>query len=627
LALLDRITAPPTLHALDRHELPVLAEEIRDLVIETVSKTGGHLSSNLGVIELTVALHYVFDVGRDVIVWDVGDQAYTHKILTGRKEDFATLRQEGGLSGYTRRAESECDRFDTGHASTAVSAATGFALSRDRLGDKHSVIAVVGDGGLTGGMTYEALDHAGGLSTPLLVVFNDNGMSIGPSVGAITRSVVRMVTGERYSRFQDHLENFISGLPRVGPDLLRTKRRLESLAKGMVPGGAFFEELGFRYIGPLDGHDTDVLVDALGNLKTSMTAPTVLHVRTTKGRGYAPAEEHPATFHCVGPFDLASGEKPVKPPRPYLDRFGEAMVKLARKNPRVCAVSAAMIEDTGLSPFAEAFPERTFDVAIAVEHAVTFAAGLAASGMRPVCAVGSTFLQRAYDQILHDVARQDLPVVFAVNMAGFVVGESDAHQGLYDLTYLRTIPGMTVLAPADEFELAEMLKWAITQDSPVAIRYPDGPAEGERITDSPVEMGKAAVLRDGNDVALWAVGCTVSRCVEVAKRLSESGVDATVVNARFVAPLDHALLSDHAERIGRIVTVEENVLAGGFGSAVLEAITEMGLRAEIACIAAPNDHYDVRSAETARERCGLDVDGIVERMTRFVRGESMEIGK
>jgi 1-deoxy-D-xylulose-5-phosphate synthase len=611
--MLESIDSPADLKRLSRAELGLLAEEIRALIIQTVSRTGGHLASNLGTVELTLALHTVFDSPRDQIVWDVGHQAYTHKILTGRRERFPTLRQEHGISGFTQRAESRYDPFGAGHSSTAISAALGLAEGRDRRGQSFKVVAVVGDGALTAGLAWEGLNQAGGLKRDLLVVLNDNTMSISPNVGAVSAYLNRVLTGRWAVRIRRETQKLLSQIPRLGRRVVDLARRAEEMAKGLITPGLLFEELGFTYVGPIDGHNLDHLLDTLENV-SRLAGPVLLHVVTVKGKGYAPAEGDAVAWHGAAPFEVETGVfKRKAGPLSYTDAFAHALIRLAEEDERVVAVTAAMADGTGLAKFRRAYPDRCYDVGIAEQHAVVFAAGLAAQGLLPVVAIYSTFLQRGYDQIIHDVCLQDLPVVFALDRAGIVGDDGATHQGLYDLAFLRTVPNITLLAPRDENDLQHCLKTALAGRGPCAIRYPRGPGLGVPI-DQELQvfpLGVAEPLRDGTDVALVALGSMVGPALGAAERLAARGVSAAVVNARFAKPLDGDLLEDLARRTGRLVTIEEHALAGGFGSAVLELLQDRGLtRVHVKRLGIPDLLVEQATPFAVRARFGLSVEGI-----------------
>ncbi|MGQ9497875.1 MAG: 1-deoxy-D-xylulose-5-phosphate synthase [Desulfotomaculales bacterium] len=611
--ILERINSPQDLKALPFRELEKLAAEIRELVIRTVSQTGGHLAPNLGVVELTLALHRVFDAPEDKIIWDVGHQCYVHKIITGRRDRLETLRQFEGLSGFPCRNESPYDAFGTGHSSTAISAALGMAVARDLSGRNFSVVAVVGDGALTAGMAFEALNHAGHLQIPLVVVLNDNEMSIAKNVGALAGYLARIRSDPRYFRSKEEFESLVGRIPAVGPKMVKLAERLRDSLKYLVVPGMFFEELGFTYLGPIDGHHLGVMTTVLEQAKM-MKNPVLVHVITRKGMGYEPAEKNPDVYHGIGPFDVVTG-KPKKDGRlTYTEVFGQTLVQLAADNPRVVAITAAMPAGTGLVAFSRTYPDRFFDVGIAEQHAVTFAAGLATEGYKPVVAIYSTFLQRAFDQVLHDVCLQKLPVVFALDRGGIVGDDGATHQGLFDLAYLRIIPNIVVMAPKDENELRHMLKTALDFDGPIAFRYPRGTGTGcpieQEIRSLPI--GVAEVLRDGEDIAVLAVGNTVSTALEAAQELGKRGISAAVINARFVKPLDEACIVSYATRTRKVITLEENVLAGGFGSAVLELLNDRGLGdVKLARLGIPDVFVEHGTPEILRAKYGLTAAGVV----------------
>ncbi len=578
--LLDTINNPQELKKLPPEFLPQLAQEIREKIIATVAKTGGHLAPSLGVVELSIALHYVFDCPRDKIVWDVGHQAYTHKLLTGRQDRFHTLRQHGGLSGFPKRCESQYDAFDTGHSSTSISAALGIASARCLKRERHKVIAVIGDGSMTAGIAFEGLNNAGDLNKDLIVVLNDNGMSIAPNVGALSSFFSRKLTRPTMVFLKKQVENLLRSFPAIGEDLLAWAKRSEESFKAFFTPGMLFEALKFTYLGPVNGHRLDHLIETFNNVK-NLRGPILVHVLTTKGKGYQPAETDPTGFHGLGKFDPDTGEpkKSVNEVPSYTEVFGDTLVRLARENPKVVAITAAMPDGTGLVDFRKEFPTRFFDVGICEQHAVTFAGGLASEGMRPVAAMYSTFLQRAYDQVLHDVCLQNLPVVFALDRAGVVGEDGETHQGLFDLSFLRHLPNLVMMAPKDENELRDMLFTAVEHPGPVALRYPRGRGVGVAFSStlSKVPIGKAEVLREGEDLLILALGASVYPALEAAQELDKQGYSATVVNARFVKPLDEQLILTLAAKHGRVLTVEENVVAGGFGSAVLELLADQGL--------------------------------------------------
>jgi 1-deoxy-D-xylulose-5-phosphate synthase len=614
--LLARIQDPSQIRGMSISELKVLAEELRREIVATVARNGGHLASSLGVVELTIALHWVFDTPRDLIVWDVGHQSYAHKLLTGRREAFHTLRKLGGLSGFPKRQESPYDTFGVGHSSTSISAALGMAEALSRQGRRQKVIAVIGDGSLTAGMAFEALNHLGTMDRDLIVILNDNEMSISSNVGALSSYLNRILTGQLFTRLRDDMKGFIRTLPGVGEPVSRIVKKWEEFAKGMITPGILFEELGLKYVGPLDGHRLRLLIETLRNVK-QLPGPILVHVVTKKGKGYMPAEQEPTKFHGIGPFDQATGKPLHKESRPsYTSVFGRALVQLAAEDARVVAITAAMPQGTGLEEFARLYPERFYDVGIAEQHAVTMAAGFATQGMRPVVAIYSTFLQRAYDQVVHDVCLQGLPVAFALDRGGIVGEDGPTHHGLFDLSYLRHIPNMVLMAPKDEAELQRMLATALSIDGPSAVRYPRGPGLGVELCKGPIQplpVGQCEVLREGDDVLILAVGACVQPSVEAAMILEEHGMQATVVNARFVKPLDQDGIMPLVLKIGKVITVEENVLAGGFGSAVLEMIhdADSGSRqVEVRRIGIQDLFVEHGTQEELRVRHGLDARSI-----------------
>lgn len=622
---LEKIQSPADLRALSRAELVELAAECRERIIATTSETGGHLAPNLGAVELTIALHRTLNCPQDVLIWDVGHQSYTHKLLTGRQAQFASIRQTGGLSGFPRRAESPYDAFGTGHGSTSISAALGFAKARDIRGGDERIVAVIGDGALAGGLALEALNQAGAVKADLLVVLNDNEMSISRSVGGMSAYLAKIRAGivePAVRRTRQEAARMLRRL-HLGEAMLGVADRLRDSLKQLVVPGMLFEEFGFTYLGPIDGHDLNALIDVLENA-LKLRGPVLLHVHTRKGRGYAPAEEDPARFHGTRPFNVLNGqsEGPEGPPT-YSDVFGAALCELAQDDPRVVAISAAMLDATGLTDFRRQFPDRCFDVGMTEEHAVTFAAGLAAAGMRPVVAIYSTFLQRAYDQILHDVALQRLPVVFAMDRAGLVGDDGPTHHGVFDLAFMRQPPGMVVMAPRHEAELRDMLKTALSLDGPASVRYPRGAGEGAAV-DGPMsvlQVGKAEVLREGNDVAVLAVGAQVRAALDAAERLDRQGIGVTVVNARFVKPLDGELVLDLAARVGRLVTVEEGCVTGGFGAAVCEVLADAGVHAvTVRRLGIPDEFVSHGWTEELRARCGIDAAGIERACVEVHRG-------
>ena len=618
---LDRNDPLDTLKNLPAEELPRLAEELRGRIIRTVAATGGHLASSLGVIELTIALHRVLDSPEDKIVWDVGHQAYAHKLLTGRAPRFHTLRQLDGISGFPKRAESPHDCFDVGHSGTSISAALGMAAARDAAGGDEKIVAVIGDGSLTGGMAFEALNHAGHLKSNLIVILNDNEMSISPNVGALSAFLSRTMTSDLFRKARRETEQLLGHLPRFGKELIDLVHRAEHSLKGFLTPGMLFEAFGFDYIGPIDGHRLDDLVETLGNA-TRIEGPVLIHVMTKKGKGYAPAENEPARFHGVGPFDPATGasRETKGGAASYTGVFGRTLIELAEGDPRVVAITAAMPEGTGLHAFAEHYPSRFFDVGIAEQHAVTFAAGMATRGLRPVVAIYSTFMQRAYDSLIHDVCLQNLPVLFALDRGGLVGADGPTHHGAFDLSFLRPIPNLTVMTPRDEHELRRALVTALAHNGPFAVRYPRGAGEGVDLG-RPVEtfaIGSGELLRDGKDGVICAVGVGVPTALAAAVQLASEGIELAVVDARFVKPLDADLLCGEAVRTGRVVTLEENALAGGFGTAVMECLSERGIAVPVLRLGLPDHFIEQGSQAELRSRCGLDVAGVTQKVRGFL---------
>ncbi len=613
-SILDHVNGPADIKGLNLNELKILADELRARIIAQVQKSGGHLAPSLGVVELTLALHSVFTCPKDQIVWDVGHQTYAHKLITGRREKFSTLRQYKGISGFPRRAESPFDAFDTGHSSTSISAASGIAVANRLKKGKGKVIAVIGDGSLTAGLAYEGLNQAGDMDQDLIVVLNDNGMSIAPNVGAISSFLSRALSGKAYQTFRKDVERFLKSVPGFGAELLDLARRSEESFKAFSTPGMLFEAFKFNYIGPVDGHRLDRLMDTFSAV-AKLEGPILVHVLTQKGKGYSPAEENPAHFHGVGALKPKTDEPAPKPPPSYTSVFGRTMLELAKEDERVVAITAAMPEGTGLQSFAESYPERFFDVGIAEQHAVTFAAGLAVSGFKPVVAIYSTFMQRAFDQVVHDVCLTNLPVVFALDRGGIVGEDGATHQGLLDLSFLRCVPNLCLMAPADENELRHMLKTALAHDGPVALRYPRGKGLGVSLDDKLKKLpwGKGELRRPGKDIVLIGIGADVAPCQAAAQLLEERGVDAAVVNARFIKPLDEELICGLARECGRVVTVEENVASGGFGSAVLEALSRRGLTGiKTRCIAVQDTFVEHGSQAQLRHDYGLDSEAVVQ---------------
>ncbi|MCI8868296.1 MAG: 1-deoxy-D-xylulose-5-phosphate synthase [Anaerotignum sp.] len=609
--ILNQIQKKDDIKKLNEEELKTLCKELRRFLLRSVSKTGGHLASNLGVVELTVALEYCFNLPEDKIVWDVGHQAYIHKILTGRKEQFATLRQLDGLSGFPKPHESDCDAFAAGHSSTSISAALGIAKARDLLGGKEHVIAVIGDGSMTGGLAYEALNNAGRENTNLIVILNDNQMSIDTNVGAISRHLNNLRTDGRYQKLKEHFKQFRDNVPIVGRATYNVLSKARDSAKHLFLHGAMFEELGFKYIGPVDGHDLKELLELFRNVKY-MKGPVLIHVKTVKGRGYRYAEENPSDYHGVGAFDLKTGKPLSSGGESWSDIFGKKILEIGAANDKAVGITAAMAGGTGFEGFQKAFPERFFDVAIAEQHGVTFSAGLASRGIVPVFAVYSSFLQRAYDQIVHDVCMQNLHVVFAVDRAGIVGADGETHQGVFDLSFLSHIPNMTVLSPKNGWELEEMLDFAVNRwNGPIAVRYPRGTAE-TAFTENrePVAYGKAELIQDGRKIAVLAEGHMLKTAAEAVKRLEKDGYQPMLVNMRFISPLDGEMLLRAAEQCTYIFTVEDNLGKGGLGSRVLEFYSGRRQTVSVTSFAFPDCYIEQGTQAQLFARHGLDAEGI-----------------
>jgi 1-deoxy-D-xylulose-5-phosphate synthase len=624
MALLSQINSPEDLKRLPLSDLPKLAAEIRQLIIATCAKNGGHLAPSLGVVELTIALHRIFNSPKDKLIWDVGHQAYTHKILTGRRDSFSTLRTLKGISGFPKRCESEHDVWEVGHSSTSLSAATGYAVSRDLAAGHTKVVAVIGDGSMTGGIAFEGLNQAGHLNRDLVVILNDNEMSIAENVGALSGFLTRTSSSEFIHKLKRETEQFIKHAKSdMGNGIIRLARKVENSFKGLFTPAMLFQAFGFEYIGPIDGHDLPLLLETMERVNKLDNA-VLVHVLTTKGKGYKPAEQNPSLYHGVGPFEVETGKvfKGKGSVASYTAIFGNTLLRLAEEDERVVALTAAMPDGTGLTNFARQFPERFFDVGIAEQHGVAFAAGLACEGKKPVVAIYSTFLQRAYDQVLHDVCLQNLPVVFALDRSGVVGSDGPTHHGAFDISYLRFIPNMTLMAPKDENELQHMLKTAIDFDGPIALRYPRGNGYGVPLDQElkPVPIGKAEILREGTDGALIALGSMVYPTMEAAARLAEEGCNLTVINARFVKPLDSVLLCNLAQQFGRLVTIEENVLQGGFGTAVLELLEEQGIQGvSVLRIGYPDTYIDQGEQHELRAIHGLNRDGIARSVKSFLQ--------
>jgi len=617
--LLDTISSPADLRRLPEKDLRQLADELRAETISAVAVTGGHLGAGLGVVELTVALHYLFDTPRDRLIWDVGHQAYPHKILTGRRDRIRTLRQGGGLSGFTKRAESEYDPFGAAHSSTSISAGLGMAVARDLKGQAHNVICVIGDGAMSAGMAYEAMNNAGAMDSRLIVILNDNNMSIAPPVGALSAYLARLVSGRPYRSLRATIRQLAKRLPKF---LEQRARAMEEYARGLVTGGTLFEELGFFYIGPIDGHNLDHLLPVLKNVRDTREGPVLVHVVTQKGKGYAPAEASDDKYHGVVKFDVSTGkqDKPKSNAPSYTKVFGESLVKEARKDERIVAITAAMPSGTGVDIFGKAFPERTFDVGIAEQHAVTFAAGLATEGLRPFAAIYSTFLQRGYDQVVHDVAIQRLPVRFVLDRAGLVGADGPTHAGAFDLSYLGCLPGFVLMAAADEAELAHMVATSVAiDDRPSALRYPRGDGVGVDMPEFgvPLEIGKGRVLREGNKVALLSYGTRLQHAVLAAETLASHGLTTTVADARFAKPLDVDLVLRLAREHEVLITIEEASI-GGFSAHVLQALTDHGALdhggLKVRCLVLPDTFIDQDSPNAMYAAAGLDAKGIVAKV-------------
>ena len=610
-SILPGIQSPSDLWDLKIEDLEQLAQEIREVILRVVSKNGGHLGSNLGVVEMTLALHYVFRAPEDRILWDVGHQAYTHKLLTGRRDTFHTLRQKGGISGFPKRKESPYDVFDVGHSGTSISAAMGIAEGMKRLGQEGFVVPVIGDGSLTAGLALEGLNQAGEHGVRLVVVLNDNEMSIAPNVGAMSSYLSRTLTGHFVTKVKTETEKFLTSIPKVGEPFLQVAKRAEESFKSLIYPGMLFEELGYEYIGPIKGHRLDRLVAAFTNARR-IEGPVLVHVGTEKGKGYKPAEDHPASFHGIGPFNIETGEPERKEgPPSYTSVFADALMDMASEDDRIVAITAAMPEGTGLDRFAAAFPDRFFDVGIAEQYAVTFAAGLATEGFRPVVAIYSTFLQRSYDQIVHDVCLQNLPVIFAMDRGGLVGEDGPTHHGTFDYSYLRHIPNITVMAPRDEAALRDSLVTALSLEGPCAFRYPRGSGVGLPVNEPSVwETGTGELLREGADIAIVAVGVGVHPALKAAKDLSENGIEAAVIDARFIKPLDTDLIFAWGRECGVVLTIEENVLMGGFGSAVLEAAADSDENFTIKRLGLPDNFIEQGSQAQLRADLGIDADGI-----------------
>ena len=623
--MLEKIQKPNDIKKIPADQLPALAEEIREFIIESLSKTGGHLASNLGVVELTIAMHRVFDLPKDKLIWDVGHQSYTHKILTGRKDGFETLRREGGISGFPKRSESDCDVFDTGHSSTSISAGVGYVRARELKKENYSVVSIIGDGALTGGMAYEALNNAASLKSNFIIVLNDNEMSITENVGGMSSYLSGLRTASAYTDFKMDVTKALNRIPGIGPGMVDAMRKTKSSIKQIIIPGMLFEDMGLTYLGPVDGHNIPQLIKIFQEAKR-FEGPILVHVLTQKGRGYEPAMRHPARFHGAGPFDVKTGLPVGKSNPTYTDVFSTVMRKMGDRRKDVAAVTAAMMTGVGLKRFSNMFPDRCFDVGIAEEHAVTFAAALSLGGITPVVAIYSSFLQRAYDQIMHDVCMQNLHVVFAIDRAGLVGYDGETHHGIFDLSYLGSMPNMTILAPKNLWELSDMIKFAVDYDGPIAVRYPRGEAyTGLKEFRAPICLGKSEVIHEGSRVALLAVGSMVKMAEEVQKQLKERmDMDAPLVNARFVKPIDEELLRSFADTYELVVTLEENVKDGGFGERVLAFAEEEDLPFGVEIIALPDRFIPHGSVSYQMKQVGFTPEDICGRIEEYYRKQGQE---
>lgn len=623
--MLEKIQKPNDIKKIPADQLPALAEEIREFIIESLSKTGGHLASNLGVVELTIAMHRVFDLPKDKLIWDVGHQSYTHKILTGRKDGFETLRREGGISGFPKRSESDCDVFDTGHSSTSISAGVGYVRARELKKENYSVVSIIGDGALTGGMAYEALNNAASLKSNFIIVLNDNEMSITENVGGMSSYLSGLRTASAYTDFKMDVTKALNRIPGIGPGMVDAMRKTKSSIKQIIIPGMLFEDMGLTYLGPVDGHNIPQLIKIFQEAKR-FEGPILVHVLTQKGRGYEPAMRHPARFHGAGPFDVKTGLPVGKSNPTYTDVFSTVMRKMGDRRKDVAAVTAAMMTGVGLKRFSNMFPDRCFDVGIAEEHAVTFAAALSLGGITPVVAIYSSFLQRAYDQIMHDVCMQNLHVVFAIDRAGLVGYDGETHHGIFDLSYLGSMPNMTILAPKNLWELSAMIKFAVDYDGPIAVRYPRGEAyTGLKEFRAPICLGKSEVIHEGSRVALLAVGSMVKMAEEVQKQLKERmDMDAALVNARFVKPIDEELLRSFADTYELVVTLEENVKDGGFGERVLAFAEEEDLPFGVEIIALPDRFIPHGSVSYQMKQVGFTPEDICGRIEEYYRKQGQE---
>ena len=620
IKFLTRINSPQDLKKLSVEELPLLAREIRDTLLETISETGGHLSSNLGVVELTLAMHYVFDSPKDKFVWDVGHQSYVHKLLTGRRDRFSTLRQQGGLCGFTRREESEHDHWNCGHGGTSISAALAFAKARDLKNEDNDVIAIIGDGSLTAGMAFEGLNHTGHIQNDMLVVLNDNEMSISANVGGMSAHLSKIMTGQVMLKIKQEIAQLLLAIPGIGKEISRYAHKIDEAIKGVFIPGRLFEDLGFRYVGPIDGHDVEALIETFGTVK-GLKGPTLMHVITRKGKGYEQAEEKADVWHGAKPFDISTGKFHKKKTNPaYTSVFADTLIELAKEDDKIIGITAAMPDGTGISKFGKEFPDRTFDVGMAEQHGVSFAGALSIEGFRPVAAIYSTFLQRAYDQVVHDICLMNLSVTFAMDRAGIVGEDGATHQGLYDIAFLRTLPNMVVMAPKDENELRHMLKTAIYHQGPAALRYPRGSGLGVPLNPEikVLKIGKGEVIQDGSDIAIFAYGHTVEWAQKVADKFEKEGVSVAVINARFAKPIDKELIVKYAFKVRCLITTEEHSLKGGFGSAVLEALQEeQVVHIPVKCIGLGDMVLEHGSPNAQRKSLKLDPDGMFETIITF----------
>ncbi|HEX8254390.1 MAG TPA: 1-deoxy-D-xylulose-5-phosphate synthase [Thermoanaerobaculia bacterium] len=626
--ILDSIDTPRDLRKLDRKQLPQVAQEIREQIIDVVSKIGGHFGGNLGIVELTLALHYMYDTPRDQIVFDTGHQSYPHKLITGRRDTFHTIRQHDGISGFCKREESEYDVFNAGHASTSISAALGIAVARDFRKEDYRVVAIIGDGALSGGIALEGLNQAGHLKSKLLIVLNDNDMSISTNVGAMSGYLNQIIKGQRYNQAKDLAKGVMDRVPLIGGKLHGLAHDMEQVLKNMIVPGTLFEELGFKYLGPYDGHDLELLLDLFEEHR-DYDGPLLIHVMTKKGKGYTPAENKPIWSHGVSPFDVITGDakKADKPQPPtYTAVFADALIELAKNDPKIIAVTAAMPDGTGLDKFAKALPGRMFDVGIAEEHAITFCGGMATQGMKPIAAIYSTFLQRAFDQVFHDVAIMDLPVVFALDRGGIAGADGPTHHGIYDMAYLRVFPNMVCMAPKDENELRHMVKTAFETGHPTSLRYPRGNGYGVEMDAElkTLPVGKGEVLREGKDATIIAIGNEVWPSVHAAEILAKENIDVAVINARFIKPLDDELVAQFCKPDSYIITVEEGSIAGGFGSAVMERCEQLGIRGvNFHCIGIPDEYVHHGAQDVLRAQYDLHSEGIAKRVREFVGGSSV----